>query len=700
MSPFQPDLGLLDDFPPQSNALAKRSEEVAAPLKDRTLPMSHFRIRQPAARLAILTSMVALTMLGCSKPEEVQKQTADSVNLLIQTRSDQLRQATDFIFSDERFDTDAFNNDVSRSLNQWINSKPQTVAWELDPLVNTWSGEVRLAADLEAIEKLEFLPKDAQYLQLAAWTNSMVQWVGEQPQRIAEFRYLLYPNIQRLTSEELELLRETDKPVSALLRKTNPELTKDEADKLCLVWQLFDWTVRNIQLEELASPPTPDEIQLFALNRSDLNLPAAMGVPGPGYTRLPDQTMKVGRGDAWERGRVFLSMMRSMNVDAAWVGRTEDSSEDATVVPQMIVVLIGNQGFLFDPAFGLPIPNANVDGIATVKEVADDSKILTAMNIADFELSGRNRKSIEYGIRVWDPSQLTLVLDAAPVALSKRMKVMEQSLTGTRRLQLFEKASEKSERLRKTTGIENVVLWDVPVLSNHYRRAFDQAVRFQNPRIAQLYFSEQIYDMPCPIKTTLTFRNEQETIEQLQYEFIRLRTARHRAITGTFDAASRNDPPGAKQLLLTMRMSDEEIEALETDDRIRAAFGVEQAGPDSQEENTENVIKQTLKSVRAVAALWLGIAHYEMGDPSSASKWFTQVETFDEDETWPDLALYSRARSDEARLDYTTAIRTLQSSRSPQAAGDALRARILQSVLDAQQASQEEAAAPAESSEN
>ncbi|MGC6463951.1 MAG: tetratricopeptide repeat protein [Pirellulaceae bacterium] len=662
--------------------------------------MSHSRIWQPAARLATTTFMVALTMLGCSKPKEVQKQTADSANLLIQTRSDQLRQATDFIFSDERFDTDAFNNDVSRSLNQWINSKPQTVEWELDPLVNTWSDEVRLAANLGTMEKLEFLPKDAQYLQLAAWTNSMVQWIGEQPQRIAEFRYLLYPIIQRLTPDELESLRGTEKPVSALLRKANPELTEDEADELCLVWQLFDWTVRNIQLEELASPPTADEIQLFALNRSELNLPAAMGVPGPGYIRLPDQTMKVGRGDAWERGRVFLAMMRSMNVDAAWVGRSVDSSEAANAVPQMIVVLIGNQGFLFDPEFGLPIPNANVDGIATVKEVANESKILTALDIADFELSGRNRKSIEYGIRVWEPSALTLVLDAPPVSLSKRMKVMEQSLTGTRRLQLFEKVTEKSERLRKTTGIENAVLWDVPVLSNHYRRAFDQAVRFKNTRVAQLYFAEQIYDMPCPIKTALTFRNEQETFEQLQYEFIRLRTARHRAITGVFDAASRNDPPGAKQLLLTMRMSDEEIEALETDDRIRAAFGVEQAGPDSQEENTENVIKETLKSVRAVAALWLGIAHYEMGDPSSASQWFTQVETFDEDETWSDLALYSNARSDEARLDYAKAIRVLQSSRSPQAAGDALRARILQSVLDAQQALQEKSPAPAESPEN
>ncbi|MDP7378056.1 MAG: hypothetical protein QF516_08145, partial [Pirellulaceae bacterium] len=70
------------------------------------------------------------------------------------------------------------------------------------------------------------------------------------------------------------------------------------------------------------------------------------------------------------------------------------------------------------------------------------------------------------------------------------------------------------------------------------------------------------------------------------------------------------------------------------------------------------------------------------------------------DETWSDLALYSNARSDEARLDYAKAIRVLQSSRSPQAAGDALRARILQSVLEAQQALQEKSPAPAESPEN
>ena len=81
--------------------MPNRHEQIATPLKDRTLPMSHFRIWQPAARLAPTAFMVALTMLGCSKPKEVQKQTADSANLLIQARSDQLRQATDFIFSDE-----------------------------------------------------------------------------------------------------------------------------------------------------------------------------------------------------------------------------------------------------------------------------------------------------------------------------------------------------------------------------------------------------------------------------------------------------------------------------------------------------------------------------------------------------------------------------------------------------------------------
>ncbi len=662
--------------------------------------MNSTRLLCSSAGLLAMNLCIGFSLIGCGKSDTTKSQTAESTNLIIQTRSDQLKQATDFIFSEDRFDPDAFNNDVSRSLNQWINSKPQTVEWELDPLVNTWSEQVRLAADLEAIESLNFLPRDAQYLQLSAWTDGLTKWLAEHPQRVADFRYLLYPTIQGLTSEELNELRNADKPVSALLAKSYPELNEEQVNQLALTWQLFDWTVRNLQLEELASPPSADEVQLFALNRSDYDLPAAMGVPGPGYKRLPDQAMKIGRGDAWERGRVFLAMMRSLKLPAAWIAYRPLLPADAPPTPRLLVVVIGDQGFLFDPALGLPVPSIAHGGIATIQEATSNPKIFTQLDVADFELSGRNRSAIEYPIREWAPEDLTLVLDASPASLSKRMKLMEQSLTGTRRLQLFDHATAKAEQLRRSTGIENAILWDVPVFVDHYRKAFDQAVRFQNPRVAQLYFSEQIYDMPCPIKTTLTFRNEQETFEQLQYEFVRLRTARHRAIIGMFDAATRNDPEGAKQLLLTMRMSDEEIEALETDDRIRAAFGVEQAGPDSQEESTENIIKQTLKSVRAVAALWLGIAHYEVGDPGSAMKWFNQVETFDEDETWANLALYSQARSKEASLQYAEAIRSLQASRSPQAAGDAIRARYLQAIVDQQNAAKNAPTLPEEAGDN
>ena len=646
--------------------------------------------------LLALNLGLALLFLGCGKSEETKRSRSESTGLGMQIQGDQLKQATDFVFSEDRFEPEAFNTDVSRSLNQWINSKTHTVEWTMDPLVNTWSDEVRLAADLEAIEKLNFLPRDAQHLQLSAWTDSLTKWLAEQPQRVADFRYLLYPTIQALTPEELEELRENDKPVSALLAKGNPDLNEEQVNQLALTWQLFDWTVRNLQLEELASSPTADEVLLFALNQSDFDIPAAMGVPGPGYTRHPDQTMKVGRGDSWERGRVFLAMMRSLNLPAAWVAYRPLLPEDAQPIPRLLVVAIGNEGYLFDPALGLPVPSIEKGGIATIQEVSKNAKVLTELDVADFELSGRNRSAIEYPIREWSADELTLVLDASPTSISKRMKLMEQSLTGTQRMRVFENATEKAEKLKQVTGIEKVILWDVPVFVDHYRKAFDQAVRFQNPRVAQLYFAEQIYDMPCPIKTILKFRNEQEAFEQMQYEFIRLRTARHRAIIGMFDAATRNDPEGAKQLLLTMRMSDEEIEALETDDRIRAAFGVEQAGPDSQEESTENIIKQTLKSVRALAALWLGIAHFEVGDPGSAMKWFNQVETFDVDETWVNLALYSRARANEATLKYEDAIRSLQASRSPQAAGDAIRARYLQSIVDKQNAAK---SAPAQSEE-
>ena len=80
-----------------------------------------------------------------------------------------------------------------------------------------------------------------------------------------------------------------------------------------------------------------------------------------------------------------------------------------------------------------------------------------------------------------------------------------------------------------------------------------------------------------------------------------------------------------------------------------------------------------------------------MGDPSSAMEWFDQVEAFDELESWTDLTLYSRARSLEAVVKYPEAIRLYQASRSPQQAGDAIRARILQALDDARNSAETEA---------
>jgi tetratricopeptide (TPR) repeat protein len=215
----------------------------------------------------------------------------------------------------------------------------------------------------------------------------------------------------------------------------------DVVDDLDRVRNLFDWTVRNIQLE----PDRRDRIP-----------------------QLPRETLLFGHGTAAERAWVFILLLRQLEIDAAILaidhpreqglgtsvpssvpsakpgskpsaklGSASSSSNkkaENSLHPWCVGVLIGDEVYLFDPLLGLPIPAP--DGVtldetgqlairpATLAQVAADAKLLRRLDLD---------ASHPYRVKAVDPKRVIPLLEASPPYLSRVMKAIESHLVGQQR---------------------------------------------------------------------------------------------------------------------------------------------------------------------------------------------------------------------------------------------------------------------------
>jgi len=269
-------------------------------------------------------------------------------------------------------------------LNQWIQAQRPPAGWRLDPLVASLPAPMAELPQVKNLEEMEFSRFDGYALREAAWLRDVASWARG-----------------------------------------------DTIDELQRAGSLFDWTVRNIQIE------------------ADL----------PGRAPLlPWETLLFGRGTAAERAWVFILLLRQANIDAAMLvidgesgasgagsgqagqngAKTNDENpKDADASgadelpslpplepsqpaagqprPWCVGVLIEKNVYLFDPLLGLPIPAP--DGVAmdesgrltirpaSLAEVRADAKLLERMDVSE---------SRAYGVRSADLARLAVLLEASP----------------------------------------------------------------------------------------------------------------------------------------------------------------------------------------------------------------------------------------------------------------------------------------------
>ncbi len=132
---------------------------------------------------------------------------------------------------------------VVNRLNQWVPTQPPPSAWRLDPMAAQLPASVKELPQVESLGKMEFSSYDGFALQEAVWLRDLSNWVRG-----------------------------------------------DSVDDLARTRRMFDWVVRNIQLERDWRDRTP---------------------------LLPWEMLMLGRGTASERAWLFIVMARQQGLDAA-----------------------------------------------------------------------------------------------------------------------------------------------------------------------------------------------------------------------------------------------------------------------------------------------------------------------------------------------------------------------------------------------
>ena len=347
-------------------------------------------------------------------------------------------------------------------LNRWIESSESGTAWQPDPMLDELPAELRAIAPVQELAKRQFTVDDVRYLREASWARSISEWVAERPE---------------------------DRDLEPWFKELEKARGEPHAYELSLAARLFDWTVRNIQLDALlpfpgqtvgpaGKAPTakPPDGKVPAgkaqAGRASDDSPLKQAMSGPGYTAFPWQTLLYGRGDAWQRARVFMLLCRQQQIDAVMLA-FDDPRASPRPRPWLPAVLIDDQLYLFDTELGLPIRGPSGSGIATLAQVRQDPGLLRSLDVG---------QDTRYAAADADLAQLVALIDAPPEALSNRIQTFQQASAAGKPLFVSVPTAELAKRLKAPGGIDGVDLWRVPFQTWVYRTALRREPRWTRMR--------------------------------------------------------------------------------------------------------------------------------------------------------------------------------------------------------------------------
>ena len=602
--------------------------------RPRTLSQRHWPLPRRHARrmfIPLLATCAAACLLaiagGCREevsPAELEVLTAESKP----PEQDHFEIGIDFLKMRDEHNLDGSANQASYHLNRWMRNQAADPRWMINRrMLNTLPDAIRRAEATKAIlsdkalAKLEFGMSDVLLMEESRWLHAIAKLVAQTP-----------PDPMLLAwSQE-----------AGLSPKTTKTLATSQA--------LFDWTVRNIQLEALLEYPKASAAgPVSNANGADPTAgwpPPMLAQPGPGYTGYPWHVLLYGTGDTYQRARVFMLLLRQLRIDAVMLGI---DTKVGRARPWLPAVIIDKELYLFDTTVGLPIPGSQGVGIATLSKTMEDPAILKALNIGE---------NYVYPVVQADLDKVVALIDASPEYLSQRMLLAEKHLSAADQMVLAVTLSDLARQLDQCTGLIDVRLWAVPIETNIYQQAYNMMLE-RNPQSQAAWNEMMAHGL---------FRQLNPLVK-----------GRRSYLLGRFN--KEGDDEGAAGHFRDARVTDASLAELETSRRLQASMGLERPRGMSDQDWSAR-LKQLLRlqiQSKQHASYWTGLAHQQQKNYQVATNWLN-ARTLEKspDGPWTNGARYNLARCYEQLGKTKEAIQLYRIDESPQRYGNLLRAQQLE----------------------
>ena len=572
--------------------------------------------------MGLLVAALVITVLcstGCRRKAQVSSRQATITTTTEQTSS--FDTAIDFLNSLESFRPETVRQQIATNLGDWARQEKPSVDWLADPMVNDLPEHLRPSDAELAVTAFERL--DVLELQEGVWLRDVAKTVSGQP--------LLDPAIERWLEDGIKQDR----------------LTSTQAADLSLVYRLFDWTVRNMQLDALDDPT--DFLPTRSASTDALR-----------HRYAPWECLLYGHADWIERARLHILLCRQLGIDAVML--SADRGDDEQDQPWCVGAWIGEELFLFDPLLGLPLLGQGGAPLATLGEYVQNPRLLDQLVVGNEP----------YRIATSDLENMVALMDASPAALSQRMKQVETRLTGQHKMVLTATPTLFARALRGCPYLKSASIWLEPYRAMEFLREFHQDVS-KAPALAERLQAEQL---PFVMRSSL-----------MQGRLLQLR--------GKY----RGDPTdpsdfGANKLYMNSRLPKRELDRfsmplsqmreIAQDSPLLEGLPEDPAEAQSVYEQRVSAAFKNAVWSKDNASIWLAMIAFDKAEFEVARNHLLRLLE-DQDSKWLQSARYNLGRALEAMGRKTSdsllieqAIDAYQmDSDTPQRAGNLLRAKLL-----------------------
>lgn len=307
---------------------------------------------------------------------------------------------TDSLDRLHEFNPEQFNGRLVEHLNTWLLQQETAETWELDPFVqnnvldklpeNQWQ-----VFGFDRLGELQFTSDDGWFIQQAFW-----------------------------------------------LKGVSENLRRDGDDPVAQAAALFDWTIRNIQLED-------DRL----VEKADLRFPKQNSW----------RSLLWGSAKSYTRAWIFILLARQQGLDVVMLAYPDPDAESPTddwnrpsLRDWLPALLHDDELYLFDHRLGLPIPGPDGAAVATLSQVYQDPSLLSDLDVGSESYDAPFRSSADR------PAGVTALVEASPQFVSRAMAELQAHLTGANSLVLSINPTALKNRLQQTPRVAGIEVWKWP----------------------------------------------------------------------------------------------------------------------------------------------------------------------------------------------------------------------------------------------